>query len=100
MDALETARSRCVGYRREPSRNGRRGASHEGMQFIASPREEMVAGQEFNVKNTILRRFLAEGSHISDLVYLYTEPGRVVRNADINGIEIPSGVLKYICGKS
>lgn len=54
------------------------------------------AGQEFNVKNTVSERFSAREA-ASQILYIFIcKPGRVVGNADVNEMEIPSGVLKYL----
>lgn len=97
MDALENVRLRCTSYRSERSRNGRR-VPHEGRQFIASPQEDGsrgCTGWEINVKNTVSISPLGKPS--LEILYIFIfKPRRVVGNADVNEMEIPSGVLKYL----
>lgn len=97
MDALENVRLRCTGYRSERSRNGRR-VPREGRQFIASPQEDGsrgCTGREINVKNTVSISPLGKPS--LEILYIFIfKPRRVVGNADVNEMEIPSGVLKYL----
>lgn len=78
MDAPENVRLRCVGYRSERSRNGRRVLYHTGERNLSRLRGRMVAEEDAPDGNSMSKISSLSASplgkpHLTDLIYLYIQ---------------------------